>query len=91
MNNLLYEQTLDFISTLKDNSAISEQEYRKILVVLCDLILHEDPNKITTILENTKKSRKYCNTCGTQLETWEDEICGPCKIDDHRFTDDISD
>ncbi|MGH1521748.1 MAG: hypothetical protein ACRBB2_05180 [Nitrosopumilus sp.] len=91
MNSTLYDQTLEFISTLRDNSTVGEQGYPKILLMLCDLILHENPDKIHTTIENTKKIKQQCNSCGTQLETWENEICGPCKVDDPRFTDDISD
>ena len=91
MNSIIYDQTLNFISILREDSTIGEQEYCKILKILCDLILHEDPAKIQTILENSKKSKQHCNSCGTQLEIWEKEICGPCKMDDPRFTDDISD
>ena len=91
MNSVLYNQTLDFLSTLKENSTLDKQEYRKILVMLCDLILNEDPDKIQKSLENAEKSKQNCKSCGTQLETWESEVCGPCKVDDPRFTDDISD
>lgn len=55
MNSTLYDQTLEFISTLRDNSTVGEQEYPKILLMLCDLILHENPDKIHTTIENTKK------------------------------------
>ena len=82
---LLYDRTIDYILDLRDNSTVKQSEYQQILVMLCEKILHEDVNKIETDLENAEKSKQKCSSCGVILETWEREICGPCKIKDPKF------
>ena len=85
VNSLLYHKTIDFITTLRDSSDVKESEYRQVLTALCDAILHEDVAKIQTYLEDIEKSKKKCGSCGIELEKWEKEVCGPCKVNDHRI------
>ena len=48
-------------------------------------------NLIAIINEESKKleqPKQKCKSCGEPLETWEKEICGPCKIADSRYQED---
>ncbi|MDH3736436.1 MAG: hypothetical protein OEQ94_05360 [Nitrosopumilus sp.] len=53
------------------------------------MILREDEDKIETELENAEQLKQKCGSCGEPLEIWEREICGPCKIKDPRFEEEL--
>ena len=38
-------------------------------------------------LEKLSQPTKNCKSCGEPLDTWEKEICGPCKITDDRYSE----
>jgi len=88
-NKPLYYKTMDYILALRNDPTIKQSEYHQILVILCEKILHEDMNKIETDLENAEQSKQKCSSCGGTLETWEREICGPCKIKDPKFEEEL--
>ncbi len=51
-------------------------------------------NLITAIkadIEKNEHSTKICNSCGDILKDWEKGICGPCKIKDGRYPEEIKD
>ena len=92
LDKTLYDKTINYISTLRTSPTVNESEYRQILAMLCDVVLHEeDVEKIHTTIENFEKSNQKCSSCGIPLDTWEKDICGPCKINDVRFSDDSLD
>ena len=57
----------------KPHSADTIKTYEKIIsIVKIELNANE---------QNTKK----CSSCGDLLDSWEHDICGPCKIKDDRY------
>ncbi len=88
-NKPIYDKTIDYIISLRDDPTVKQSEYHQILVLLCEKILHEDVNKIETAIENAEQSKQKCSACGEILETWEREICGPCKIKDPKFEEEL--
>jgi recombinational DNA repair protein RecR len=88
-NKPIYDKTIDYIIFLRDEPTVKQSEYHRILVLLCEKILHEDVNKIETVIENAEQSKQKCSACGGILETWEREICGPCKIKDPKFEEEL--
>ena len=45
-NKPLYDKTIEYIFALRDDPTINQSEYHQILVMLCEMVLHEDVNKI---------------------------------------------
>ena len=88
-NKPLYDKTIEYIFALRDDPTINQSEYHQILVMLCEMVLHEDVNKIETDIENIEQSKQKCSSCGVILENWEREICGPCKIKDPKFEEEL--
>ena len=37
--------------------------------------------------EKLNQPANNCKSCGEPLDTWEKEICGPCKIADDRYSE----
>jgi len=89
VENKLHDKTIDYLLTLRKDHTVKESEYHQIFVMLCEMILHEDENKIETELENAEQFKQKCSSCGEHLEAWEQEICGPCKIKDPRFEEEL--
>ena len=89
IGNKLHNKTIDYLLTLRKDQTVKESKYHQILVILCDMILREDEDKIETELENAEQLKQKCGSCGEPLETWEREICGPCKIKDPRFEEEL--
>ena len=51
-------------------------------------------NLIMTIkadIELSENHIKICNSCGDPLTDWEKGICGPCKIKDNRYAEEMED
>ncbi len=51
-------------------------------------------NLITTIkteIEKNKHPTKTCSSCGDSLKDWEKNICGPCKIKDDKYPEEMED
>ena len=40
-------------------------------------------------LDTSEQSNKKCLSCGELLDSWEHEICGPCKIKDDRYQEEL--
>ena len=89
IDKTVHDKTVDFLINLRSKSSIEESDYRQILVILCDRILHQDVEKISLQIEKKLESKQKCSSCGEPLESWEKEICGPCKIKDSRFEDEL--
>jgi len=89
IDDKLHDSTIDYLLTLRKDQTVKESEYDQIFVMLCDMILHEDVYEIETELENAEQLKQKCSSCGEPLETWEREICGPCKIKDPRFEEEL--
>ena len=85
----VHDKTIEYLINLRNESSIEESDYRQILVILCDRILHQEVEKINSQIEKKLESKQKCNSCGEILESWEKEICGPCKIKDSRFEDEL--
>ena len=83
----LYDKTMKFLIDLKSSSNVEESDYQKILEILCDKILQQDLEKIRLEIISATESKEKCSSCGELLEDWENELCGPCKINDTRFKD----
>ena len=89
IDDKLHDSTIDYLLTLRKDQTVKESEYDQIFVMLCEMILHEDVYEIETELENAEQLKQKCSSCGEPLETWEREICGPCKIKDPRFEEEL--
>ena len=61
----------------KPNSADTIKTYEKLISIL----------KIE--LDTSEQSNKKCSSCGELLDSWEHEICGPCKIKDDRYQEEL--
>ena len=83
----LHDKTMKYLIDLKNNSNVEEQDYQKILEILCEKIIQQDVKKIKSEIELATQSKQKCSSCGEPLEDWEKELCGPCKINDPRFKD----
>ena len=87
IDKTLHERTIEYLSALKTDSKVQESDYHEILAVLCKDILEEDVEKIDSKIEEGLQSKQKCSSCREMLESWEKEICGPCKINDPKFAD----
>ena len=47
----VHDKTVDYLINLRNESSIEESDYRQILVILCDRILHQDVEKINLQIE----------------------------------------
>ena len=85
----LHDKTIEYLVELKKEKSIQELEFQKIVEILSEKALQQDSEKINLEVEKVLQSRENCNSCGEPLEHWEKEICGPCKIKDPRFKDEV--
>ena len=40
-------------------------------------------------LNTSEQSNKKCSSCGELLDSWERDMCGPCKIKDDRYQEEL--
>ena len=40
-------------------------------------------------LDTSEQSNKKCSSCGELLDSWERDMCGPCKIKDDRYQEEL--
>lgn len=88
-NKVFFERTIEFLFSLKNDPDIDESDFEDILAVLGDRILKQDADEIRANLENIGQSKQKCASCGELLGAWEKGICGPCKITDPKFKEEL--
>ena len=69
----------DLLSSLDKKSQSSDtiKIYQKIISVL----------KIE--LDTSQQSEKKCSSCGELLDSWEHDMCGPCKIKNDSYQEEL--
>ena len=85
----LHEKTIEYLQTIKNDPRISESDYQDALRMLCEKILHDDCQKIDAEILSIEDSKNKCKSCGKILESWERRVCGPCRIQDPRFAEEL--
>ena len=65
------EKLLKFVNELETSQSI--KIYENLIATL------------KTEIEKTETPTQKCKSCGTSLDPWEKERCGPCKIADERI------
>ena len=85
----LHDKTIEYLQTLKTNPRINESDYDAVLTVLSEKVLHEDYQKINAEIQTIENSKNKCTSCGGVLESWERKICGPCRIKDPNFAEEL--
>ena len=78
--------------TLEDNIAKLLETIKNDIEPLKAIEIYE--NLIITIkadIEKSERPTKKCNSCGASLKDWEKDICGPCKIKDDRYPEEMED
>ena len=85
----LRDKTIEYLQTLKTNPTINEFDYEDVIRVLSEKILHEDYQKINAEIQTIENSKNKCTSCGCVLESWERKICGPCRIKDPNFSEEL--
>ena len=85
----LHDKTIEYLQTLKNDSGISKSDYNDVLMILCEKVLHDDYQKINVEIQSIENSKNKCKSCGIVLESWERKVCGPCRIKDSRFAEEL--
>ena len=89
ITNFLREQTINYLINIKSDTSVDDSSFNQVLITLSDLVLHEDPNKIKSEIEKIHESKKKCTSCGSVLGPFERKVCGPCRLKDPRYKDEL--
>ena len=89
MTEPLHDKTIEYLLNLKNHPSISESDYNQILSMLCEKVLCQDSEKVDARIQNIEESKQKCSSCGKSLESWERETCGPCRIKDPGFAEEL--
>ena len=85
----LHDKTIEYLQILKNDPRITESDYQNVLKMLCEKILHDDYQKIDAKIRSIEVSKNKCKSCGIILESWERKVCGPCRMKDPHFAEEL--